>query len=471
PSASSGVTMYRLALFLLAVVASMSAMGQALPVATEVFTYQQSGNTFTFGNGSATSANASRLAFPQVANQPFIGVATTRNLPLTSGVNLPVTVAGRISNGEAARVIGRFGLRFAGALGVGVALYDLADELGYLTRRDGGALVVESVNLDGTFTVFCFGISNTTEGRCVEAYRSVVGSACNFTPLGFNRVLSTVGGGSPYFSEAHMRITGNCFGITQYAARRRISTTPTTSPATIQDLEDAIASESGWPSSSAIGRALTDAINSGESVTVTDPVVTGPLTVPMPPVVVTNPDGSVTTTTREKVVTYGPGATVSTSTRETTSTTSPSGQVTPGPVTVTPDEPVALVPDPSIRPEPEPEATPNCGLPDTPACILDPSGIPSAETVPTDTIERAHDPIRDLVQDPSSVLPQLPTISWLFALPTSCGAIDFGGAFDPFITQVDICQFQPMFHDIMSLVWALGGLFGAISMFLRSTPA
>jgi hypothetical protein len=460
--------MYRLALFLLAAVASMSAMGQALPLATEVFTYQQSGNTFTFGNGSATSANASRLAFPQVANQPFIGVSTIRNLPLTSGVNLPVTVTGRISNGEAARVIGRFGLRFAGLLGVGVALYDLADELGYLTRRDGGALVVESVNREGTFRLLCFGLSNPSEGSCFQAFLSVVGSTCRATPGGFTGGLSTVGGGPAYLSEAHAQTSGFCSGMTIYAVRQRISTTPSTSPATFQNLEDAIASESGWPASSAIGRALTDAINSGESVTVTDPVVTGPLTVPMAPEVVTNPDGSVTTTTREKVVTYGPGATVSTSTRETTSTTSPSGQVTPGPVTVTPDEPAVLVPDPAIQPEPE--ATPNCGLPDTPACILDPSGIPSAQTVPTDTLQRAHDPIRDIVQDPSSVLPQLPTISWLFALPTSCGPIEFGGAFDPYLSSIDVCRFQPMFHEIMSLVWALGGLFGAISMFMRSTP-
>ena len=55
-------------------------------------------------------------------------------------------------------------------------------------------------------------------------------------------------------------------------------------------------------------------------------------------------------------------------------------------------------------------------------------------------------------------------------MPTACGVIPVP-AFAPFLSEVDICQFQPVFHDLMSVVWVLGGLFGAISMFWRKTFA
>jgi hypothetical protein len=107
-------------------------------------------------------------------------------------------------------------------------------------------------------------------------------------------------------------------------------------------------------------------------------------------------------------------------------------------------------------------------LPDTPACILDPSGIPTAESVPTDTLEKTYDPIKDLIANPADVLPSIPSINWAFALPTGCAAIQLGDAFAPYLSSIDVCRFQPMFHEIMTMVWMLGGLFGAISLFMKS---
>lgn len=458
--------MYRLALFLLAAVASMSASAQS-----EVFTYTQQGNAFTFAAQPLTAANVPQVRFS--SNGTPLLVSSTRAVASGGGVNIPIAATGTVSSPNIGRAVGRFALRAVGVLAVGAALYDFADEMGFLVDRSSGSLTVQSIEVEGTFTYGCF-LGEPSGGGCMGKWlqaNRAFDPKCEGVQGPFNTGVSFFQG-RQYAHNSLATHNGRCPLGEAVEGRRMVSLQPSARPATLQDLENAIASQSGWPSNSHVGRVLTDAINAGEVVPVDSPSVTGPLTLPLDPIVVRNPDGSVTTTTREKVATYGPGPTVSTSTRETTTTTSPTGQVTPGPVVTRPDEPVIVVPDPATDPAvTEPEPTTNCGLPDTPACILDPSGIPSAQSVPTDTLEREHDPIRDLVQDPSSVLPQLPTISWLFALPTSCGPIDFGGAFDPFITQVDICQFQPMFHDIMSLVWALGGLFGAISMFLRSTPA
>lgn len=112
-----------------------------------------------------------------------------------------------------------------------------------------------------------------------------------------------------------------------------------------------------------------------------------------------------------------------------------------------------------------------CGLPDTPACKIDEEGTPEPEVdTSKKDIDDAINPIKIIIDNPISVLPELPALRWDFALPTGCTSIATP-AFSPFLSEIDICPFQSVFHDIMSMVWVLGGLFGAISMFWRSTFA
>lgn len=112
-----------------------------------------------------------------------------------------------------------------------------------------------------------------------------------------------------------------------------------------------------------------------------------------------------------------------------------------------------------------------CGLPNTPACKINEDGTPEAQQ---DTHKKdVDDALADLTRlsaNPATFWPTLPEIRWDFALPTGCAAIALP-AFQPWLQQIDVCQFQPIFHDIMSAVWVLGGLFGAISIFWRSTFA
>lgn len=77
-------------------------------------------------------------------------------------------------------------------------------------------------------------------------------------------------------------------------------------------------------------------------------------------------------------------------------------------------------------------------------------------------------PLTDFVKDPKAALPSLPVLNWSFQLPSGCTAIALP-AFAPYLQSIDICPFVDMFHSIMNIVWIMGGLFGAISMFWRNT--
>lgn len=133
----------------------------------------------------------------------------------------------------------------------------------------------------------------------------------------------------------------------------------------------------------------------------------------------------------------------------------PGGGVTPAPA-----------PTPTEPPEDK-----ECGLPGTPPCKIDESGTPTGEAVAgPEAIDPVVDQLESCISNPASCLPALPSLSWNFALPTNCSAIPTP-AFSPALEEIDVCAFQPTIHDLMSVVWMLGGLFGAIGLFWRKTLA
>lgn len=106
-----------------------------------------------------------------------------------------------------------------------------------------------------------------------------------------------------------------------------------------------------------------------------------------------------------------------------------------------------------------------CGLPGTPPCKIDETGTPQAPaTTPGADAEGAGAGLRGFVDGITGT--SFPAFQWSFALPTTCGVIQVP-AFAPYLSTIDVCQFQPLFHDIMTVVWVLGGLFGAIGLFWR----
>lgn len=126
---------------------------------------------------------------------------------------------------------------------------------------------------------------------------------------------------------------------------------------------------------------------------------------------------------------------------------------------------------PGASSEPTPFEMP-CGVAGKPPCHVkvDETGVPTSGSLDANKGKDAEQPLDDFLRNPTSIIPAFPTINWAFALPTSCGVIPTP-AFEPAFTSLDVCQFQPMFHEIMNVVWMLGGLFGAISLFMKSALA
>ncbi|MES7772613.1 hypothetical protein U6J54_12220, partial [Cutibacterium acnes] len=103
-----------------------------------------------------------------------------------------------------------------------------------------------------------------------------------------------------------------------------------------------------------------------------------------------------------------------------------------------------------------------CGLPGKPPCKIDETGTPSPPDVDGENVFRQAIP-NCLKTDWKTCFPELPDINWSFTLPSGCAPIPV-----PFqrvgFSAVDIFPWQGMIHDLMSMLWAAAGLFGAIGI-------
>lgn len=132
------------------------------------------------------------------------------------------------------------------------------------------------------------------------------------------------------------------------------------------------------------------------------------------------------------------------------------------------------VPTPNTETKPQNPEKPQeikvetCGLPGKPACKIDETGTPEKhQDTHKEDVDASLSRVLDLANNPKDFWPELPSINWAFKLPTGCTAIQTP-AFAPFLSEIDVCKFRPIFHDIMSVVWIIGGIFGSIGLFWRS---
>jgi hypothetical protein len=188
-----------------------------------------------------------------------------------------------------------------------------------------------------------------------------------------------------------------------------------------------------------------------------DPVVSGPASVPAGRE--TRPDGS--TVDRDHPITYQPGGAPGYDWQDRDRTYPPG--VTPPPVPGA-DPPPGVQPPTNVAP---PEFK-TCGLPGTPPCKIDEGGTPPPPPPdpwgdPTD----AAAPLRAIIENPP-----VADVEWTFTfqLPSQCSTIAVP-AFAPFLTEIDVCAFQPMFHDVMTVVWLAGTLFGIVGLLTRTLAA
>jgi hypothetical protein len=208
-----------------------------------------------------------------------------------------------------------------------------------------------------------------------------------------------------------------------------------TSPAGVE-------SPSGWTVPESITTRYTnDALNRPQTITTTTQTVVRTL-----PTGQLQHDTTTTTTTTTQTGTNPDGSPITeTSTSTETTTTTPS-------------------PPPDGQTPPPAQEIITCGLPDTPPCKIDETGTPQADPVKTQAeVDSLFGDVKTCLQDIRACLPTLPDLSWSFALPTGCAPLYFDTLVGVVI-PIDMCEHQPMIHDLMTMVWAAAGLFGAIAM-------
>jgi hypothetical protein len=492
--------------------AGLSAFGQSV-TSTEAFgafkatVLGQNTTSVTFGsNGTPLATATPTLAQPDGGAGFKVSSSGSFNNP--AGNKVVLSGVGRVSNAEAAAAIGRFIGRSAGTIfavvTTAVSIKLLLNDLGYGTKvmPDGTVGITKPLAYACTSGT-CYNwigqdavtASSNPDTSCSLMVGWLQGKAPNSS---FSRgaIVLRVGDSPPRYN---CPISENGNAPLQWIIRTDGTRTPD-NPATavqsapLSELTDAIANRAGWPVTSNIAKAaaeakvglqampqVSDPVKAKEDMAplnVSEPLLSGPATSPgrVTKQVSNNPDGSqreeevtcyykhayagsqVTTTEQCDTVTTNDGASGVTKT-STKTDSAPVQSPTPTTTTVT-----GTPATPASAPQVE-----TCGLPNKPACKIDEAGTPPAETLDGDAkaTEKLKD-LKDFATNPVSKLPTFPTLNWSFRLPSGCTAVSLP-AFAPYLQEIDICQFMPLFHDLMSVVWVMGALFGVVSMFWRST--
>jgi len=106
-----------------------------------------------------------------------------------------------------------------------------------------------------------------------------------------------------------------------------------------------------------------------------------------------------------------------------------------------------------------------CGLPNTPPCKIDETGTPTTGDISKAEVDAAKGSALGKITEIGAI--QAPAWTWSFSLPSSCQPMTVG----PFLTQtvtVDLCQYQPMIHDLVALIWASFTVWACVGMVGRT---
>lgn len=182
------------------------------------------------------------------------------------------------------------------------------------------------------------------------------------------------------------------------------------------------------------------------------------------------------TTVTETIVRTLPSGQLQHDTKTTTTTTTQTGTNPDGsPITETTTGEEITSTTPTLPPGTTNPNTPTtgedleCGLPGTPPCKIDESGTPPPGDANFDAAEAEIESFKSGLYE--ALQAKLDEIvhewTWTFALPTGCAALQFDTKVGP-VVEIDMCQWQPMIHDIMSMLWAAAGVWGALMIFLRA---
>lgn len=332
--------------------------------------YSLGGNTYTFAGAQATAANAASYSYAPAANG---SIYTTNVSPIpgaSGGAAVPVTVNGSISKAAAAAAIGRFLGKVVGVFAVGVAVYDLAKELGYNLDNSSGAVVVTKPDPASCVgTVNCtFFTTRTFDNSAFQlrTARATKEASCDFTFAENSARSPGKAANIISYTNCTYQIMGNLGSYVQFSGwgYGTASVAPTVGPSgipsSVQQLTDSILARPTWPPESAIARAVRDAIKSGESVAVNPVSVTGPASVPATKTVTNN---GTSTTTSQTTNNYNyAGNTVSVTNVTNSTTVNNTSGATEGQSTTTTE--------PEVKPDPEPDSASDTPLVSSPTLYV-----------------------------------------------------------------------------------------------------
>lgn len=191
-----------------------------------------------------------------------------------------------------------------------------------------------------------------------------------------------------------------------------------------------------------------------------------PQAIPLPPIVVTFPDGT-TKTERASLVPYlAPDETVHWKRPSEITTTYPpnaSGAVPPPTITRTDNAPPIAGTDPQVNAPPTKVDIDTCGLPGKPPCKIDETGTPKFDpkTMELDktTLDSASKSQRDTVASTTDKVSMFNPFSQFFILPplSSCTPIAMPMYAGQQIASMDVCPAAEWLRGLMGFVWAAAG--------------
>lgn len=106
-----------------------------------------------------------------------------------------------------------------------------------------------------------------------------------------------------------------------------------------------------------------------------------------------------------------------------------------------------------------------CGAPGQPPCKIDETGTPTDGNF-SDGEQRLEQAKTDAIAEINKARTGQ-GFTWTFQLPTGCQPLQLP-AFAGMIDSIDICQFQPTIHDLLSMIWIAATIFALWGMASRA---
>ena len=248
--------------------------------------------TVSYGSSGVPLASPSTSTLATDGGANLLHTRTGR-LTNPSGVDYTVTGTGRYNGAKLAPTLIK-AAKVLPALGTGIAIYDLFQEVGVTANRAA----------DGTtsFTRMQGATVPGFDGASCDQMAAAGPAGTRVYSPGLNRtymVLYPPAAGGSSFPPGWMSDGGCVFGgwplISGFGAGKAFiaGDARLNGPATETDVANAIASRSGWPTSSALPRAIVQAVDAtGDSIAPDSVTVTGPATTTGPARTVVNADGT-----------------------------------------------------------------------------------------------------------------------------------------------------------------------------------